>query len=135
MKQKLLLLHGALGSKKQLLPIKTLLEPHFDAYSLDFEGHGDFASDKEYSIVLFTKNVIDYLDKNSIDAINIFGYSMGGYVGLNTALNFPDRINSIVTLGTKFDWSIESASKEIKMLNPEIIENCGIILEQKGKHS
>ena len=31
-------------------------------------------------------------------------------------------INSIVTFGTKFNWSKEAAAKEVKMLNPEVIE-------------
>lgn len=122
MQQKILLLHGALGSKKQLESIKGLLENQYEAYSLNFEGHGSFESEQAYSMDLFTKNIVDFLDHESIEQVNLFGYSMGGYVALNTALHFPDRIGKIITLGTKFDWSLESATQEIKMLNPDIIE-------------
>ncbi len=121
-KQRILLLHGALGSKKQLDPIKDLLQDEYNVYHIDFEGHGLRASDKEYSIGLFTQNVLDFLDEMNIEKIDVFGYSMGGYVALNTALQAPERVNNIVTLGTKFDWSIESAQREIKMLQPDIIE-------------
>jgi hypothetical protein len=33
----------------------------------------------------------------------------------------PHRVGKIVTLGTKFDWSVESARLEIKKLDPEKI--------------
>lgn len=122
MKTKLLLLHGALGSKKQFESTRLLLDDKFEVYNLDFEGHGESISDKEFSIQLFTENVIEFLDKESIEKINVFGYSMGGYVALNTALKIPDRIIKIVTLGTKFNWDIESTEKEVRMLNPDKIE-------------
>jgi len=123
MQEKLLLLHGALGSKKQLITLKEKLEESFDVYIMNFEGHGGVESSREFSIELFTQNVIDYLHENSINEINIWGYSMGGYVALNTALKFPEKVKKIITLGTKFKWDIESAEKEVKMLNPLIIED------------
>jgi pimeloyl-ACP methyl ester carboxylesterase len=47
---------------------------------------------------------------------------MGGYVALKTAVLHPGRIEAIVTLGTKFHWDPENASNEVRMLNPEKIE-------------
>lgn len=122
MKEKLLLLHGALGSKNQFSSLINGLDDFFDIYTMNFEGHGGDQSLNEFSIELFTKNVIDYMQVNSIDKVTIFGYSMGGYVALNVALTNPKKVTKIITLGTKFNWSIESAEKEIKLLNPTIIE-------------
>lgn len=118
----LLLLHGALGSKKQFADLAVILESHFTVHSMDFEGHGEYKSNSDFSIDLFVNNVLDYLEKHKLKQVSIFGYSMGGYVAMKAALTFPERINKIVTLGTKVDWSISSAEKEIKLLNPEIIE-------------
>ena len=122
MKKKILLLHGALGSKKQLQPVKKLLQETHEVLSLDFDGHGDSTEETEFSIRHFAKNVIDYLDKLDIEKIDVFGYSMGGYVAMYVAKDYPKLINRIVTLGTKLDWSKESAKKEVNMLNPDIIE-------------
>ncbi|MCH2046495.1 MAG: alpha/beta hydrolase [Saprospiraceae bacterium] len=122
MKKKLLLLHGALGSQKQFDYIRTELEKHFEVYSLDFEGHANHVSEAAFSIELFSKNVLAFLDEKGIDKISIFGYSMGGYVALKTALTAPNRIEKIVTLATKFNWTLESAEQEVKMLNPDKIE-------------
>jgi len=122
MKEKLLLLHGALGSKNQFDFLKEKLEEFFDLYIMNFEGHGGSKSSNEFSIDLFTENVIDYLQKKSINEVSVFGYSMGGYVALNTSLKIPEKINKIITLGTKFKWDMESAEREIKMLDPVKIE-------------
>jgi pimeloyl-ACP methyl ester carboxylesterase len=48
---------------------------------------------------------------------------MGGYVALNLARRSPERINKIITLGTKFNWSKEVVEKEVKMLNAETMLN------------
>ena len=121
-KPTLLLLHGALGTKNQLKAIKELLLEQFDVYDFNFSGHGGDDSDEAFSIDLFTQNVIDFLSANNIKYTSIFGYSMGGYVALNLALKRPELVNKIVTYGTKFDWTEASAKKEVKMLNPDVIE-------------
>ena len=120
-KPSLIVLHGALGSKSQLEPICDKLSTDFEVYSLDFQGHGGTSLPGEYSIELFTENLKEYIDKNNLSQIYVFGYSMGGYVALNLAKT-DRRIIQIFTLGTKFHWTPESASHEIKMLNPDKIE-------------
>ena len=122
MKEKILMLHGALGNASQFTNIKELIKDKFDVYQLDFEGHGEIDSNSEFSIDIFTKQVIQFLEDENIDHINLFGYSMGGYVGLNAALAIPNKIGKIITLGTKFNWDLESTAREITMLDPKLIE-------------
>lgn len=123
MKEKLILLHGALGSKFQLEELKLELDDQFEVYSLNFEGHGGRPSTNSFSIQLFSENLLVFMQEKSIDSASIFGYSMGGYVALHTALLFPDKIRKIYTLGTKFNWDLEVAQKEVKMMNPLLIED------------
>lgn len=122
MNQKLLLLHGALGSKDQFTLLKEQLSSEFEVHTLDFEGHGNRPSSHSFSIDLFVANVIDYLKEHAIENTHIFGYSMGGYVALQLANKHPKYVQKIITLGTKFAWDKETAAKEVKMLNPEKIE-------------
>lgn len=122
MPQNLLLLHGALGSKKQLGPLKQLLSEHFIVWSMNFEGHGGDFSKADFSMNLFAENVMAFMKENMIEHTHIFGYSMGGYVALTLATKHPSLIQSIVTLGTKFNWTPESAAAEVKMLNPDVLE-------------
>jgi pimeloyl-ACP methyl ester carboxylesterase len=89
----------------------------------NFSGHGGNAfSKKGFGIETFADELLNFLTENQIDQADVFGYSMGGYVALWLAHQHPDRVGKIVTLGTKFDWSPESAEKEIKKLNPRKIE-------------
>lgn len=122
MKPNLLLLHGALGSSSELESLKNCLVNDFTIHTLNFEGHGNSISNKDFSIDLFTQNIIDYILKHKLNKVGIFGFSMGGYVAINLALRRPDMVGKIMTLGTKFNWSIASGEKEIKMLNPIKIE-------------
>lgn len=123
MSKHLLLLHGALGTEQQLIPLANLVNEQFTVHSLNFEGHGGRASAAPaFSIDLFVHNVLQFLQEQQLDSVAIFGYSMGGYVALRLAQQHPQLVEKIITLGTKFDWSIEAASKEVKMLNPSIIE-------------
>ncbi len=119
----LLLLHGALGSNAQFKELEEILAGFYNVFSLSFAGHGrQQFPEEEFSIPLFANQVINYLDINNIATIDIFGYSMGGYVAIYLALYFPERINKIFTFATKFDWSEESAKKESSMLNSVVIE-------------
>lgn len=115
-----LILHGALGSASQLEPVKAALQSRgMLVYTMNFSGHGGSSYQLAFGVEQFTKDVLHELDNLQLGTINIFGYSMGGYVALWLAKNHPHRVGRVVTLGTKFDWSVDSASQEIKKLNPE----------------
>jgi pimeloyl-ACP methyl ester carboxylesterase len=121
--QHILLLHGAIGSKDQLIELEEILSAHYKVHRLNFKGHG--GSDqgpRSFSISAFAEEVAAYLGSNGIDQVNIFGYSMGGYVAMYLAKLRPEKINKLVTLATKFAWDRVIAEKEIKMLNAERIE-------------
>jgi pimeloyl-ACP methyl ester carboxylesterase len=121
----LLLLPGALGAASQLEPLAKELKPYFEAvYPLNFAGHGgkgQLTETSAFGIEAFAEEVLQWMAQEQISQAHFFGYSMGGYVALWLALNHPQRVSSILTLGTKFAWTAESAAKEVRMLDPEKI--------------
>lgn len=120
---KLLLLHGALGSKKQMEPLITILNDFFDVESINFSGHGGNEIPKSnFSLEMFTNDVLSIIDKYNPPKANILGYSLGGYIALNLALNYPHKINKVITLSTKLKWDLEFAQKEAQKILPEVIE-------------
>jgi pimeloyl-ACP methyl ester carboxylesterase len=119
--QHLLLLHGALGAADQLQPLKAALSNNYHVHTLSFKGHGGMDDIATFSIQAFAEQVLHYLDQHAIDKVNIFGYSMGGYVALYLAHQHPERIQKIFTLATKFLWTPAVAQQEIKMLDAEKI--------------
>jgi pimeloyl-ACP methyl ester carboxylesterase len=120
----LLLLHGALGARTQLQELESRLATTRRVHRLDFAGHGaaPIGEEETFRIERFAGDLLAWLDAQSIPAVDIFGYSMGGYVALQLARIAPERVGSIATLGTKFRWSPEIAARETKMLDAEKIE-------------
>jgi pimeloyl-ACP methyl ester carboxylesterase len=118
----LLLLHGAIGAKDQLEPLASELKNDFRTYLISFPGHGGEAFPPEpFSIRLFAEIVLRWMDEQKKSAIDVFGYSMGGYVGMYIARHYPERIGKVFTLATKFRWDEATAQKEVKMLDPATI--------------
>jgi pimeloyl-ACP methyl ester carboxylesterase len=124
MSKTLLLLHGALGSAKQLDPIKEGLAANYKVYSLNFPGHGGTKIPDKIMMPDLVDQLEQFIKQNisSSDDLTIFGYSMGGYAALMLASKGNCKINNIVTLGTKLFWTPEIAAKEVRMLNPFVIE-------------
>lgn len=120
----IVLLHGALGASSQLESLAMQLRAAGrTVHTLNFSGHaGEPFSDHGFGIEVFADDLLRYLNQHQLKQVDIFGYSMGGYVALWLANTQPTRVGKMVTLGTKFDWSIESAEKEVKKMNAEKIE-------------
>jgi pimeloyl-ACP methyl ester carboxylesterase len=75
-----------------------------------------------FSIPLFANAVKHYIQEQALSSVSILGYSMGGYVELYLAKHHPELVEKAITLATKFEWDEAIAAKEIKMLQPEVIE-------------
>ena len=118
----LILLHGALGHSDIFNPYLEKLSSYFTVHTPLFSGHGSLEIPAEgINIEKYTQELAGYCAENNLKDVFIFGHSMGGYVALCYALKNPENVNSIITLGTKFEWSEEQAVKESKMLNPDTI--------------
>jgi pimeloyl-ACP methyl ester carboxylesterase len=123
-KKDLLLLHGALGSRSQFFTLIPFLKEAFQIHTLDFEGHGESSlKNRPFRDVYFEENVLEYLDKNSIEKVHLFGYSMGGQIALNLTASHPERIDRVFTLAVKFKWTPETADKETAFLDADHISN------------
>jgi pimeloyl-ACP methyl ester carboxylesterase len=121
--KKILLLHGALGGRDQFTTLSEKLSDSFSVFSLNLEGHGGVKqTERDFKIQYFAEGVIEWMDRYHHKKLDIFGYSMGGYVALYLAVHYPDRIGKIFTLGTKFFWNEQIAAKEASMMNTEGME-------------
>lgn len=115
----LLLLHGALGTRQQLAALSDVL-PGVRTRILEFRGHGERAIPVEgLSMEVFVQDIEQALDEAGWDEAHLFGYSMGGYAALLFASRFPERVGSVVTLGTKLKWDQEGLDRELRLLDPQ----------------
>jgi pimeloyl-ACP methyl ester carboxylesterase len=119
MKRDLIMLHGALSDRSQFDAFEKHLNDSFKCHALTLPGHGENA-DREgvFSMTLFSDFVIQYIRDHHLNSPLIFGYSMGGYVGLKLAGDEAGLISGLITMATKLDWNTETASKEVSQLQP-----------------
>lgn len=118
----LILLHGALGAASEFDRFIPELEKHFTVYSFDFSGHGQNDSEATFTMELFANDLAQFIQSTNLLKPQIFGYSMGGYVAYTLAVDNPDTLGDIMSLGTKLKWDVLTAKAETAKLNPEKIE-------------
>lgn len=135
--QHLLLLHGAIGSSVQMIPLANALKDRYIIHTPDLPGHGSNAMTESFDMQLLTAFVKDYILSNNLQEACVFGYSMGGYIALLLAKEEPSLVKKIITLATKFHWDEETAAKESRMLDPSVIEEKlpQFAKTLKGRHS
>jgi len=131
---KLLLLHGALGAAQQMEPLAELLDAN--AICFDLPGHGAKAQDDAPFEIERMALCVGELIKEPTDLV---GYSMGGYVALYLAATRPDKVKSVVTLATKFNWTPEGAAHEVRVMNAEKIKEkvpafAALLEKRHGNH-
>ncbi|MGN6416808.1 MAG: alpha/beta fold hydrolase [Pseudobacter sp.] len=120
--QPIILLHGAIGAAAQLKPLASLLGSSYSVHAIDFSGHGGEPMPAEaFSMELFARQVIEYMDRHQLQSPEIFGYSMGGYVGTYIARHYPGRISRLITLATKFYWDETIAAKQQRSFDADVI--------------
>lgn len=121
----LILLPGALGHAAQFNNlIAELKTSNIKATAMDLAGQGlkPYSADA-ITVPLMAEALLFQLNELKItEPVNIFGHSLGGYVGLYLCMHFPKRVNSLYTLGTKWHWTAEIADKETAMLDTEKME-------------
>ncbi|HEY8920615.1 MAG TPA: alpha/beta fold hydrolase [Chitinophaga sp.] len=119
----ILMLHGALGTQAQFLPLRSLLEEQHTIHTFDFIGHGLAEPAPEgVSVPLLAQQVLEQLDALKLNSVTLFGYSMGGYVAMYLARHYPQRVGKVITLATKYHWNAAIAAKEVNMLDAAVIE-------------
>lgn len=97
----LILIHGGSGSSMHWLYQVPELSKHYRVIVYDVRGHGKTDKPKqEYSIELFSEDLSELMNKLEIDKAHIIGHSLGGMIAQQFALNFPNRILSLVLTST-----------------------------------
>ncbi|MBU0671045.1 alpha/beta hydrolase [Patescibacteria group bacterium] len=76
------------------------LSSQYRVIIFDNRGMGrSTASDKEFSIDLFTEDTAELMKALDIDQANILGWSMGTYMAQNLSLKYPGKINKLILYG------------------------------------
>jgi pimeloyl-ACP methyl ester carboxylesterase len=93
----LILLHGGLGSGEMFGPVLSLLAERHQVVAVDLQGHGRTADiDRPIDVRLMAGDIAALIDHLHLATPDVVGYSLGGGVALQTALQYPTKVRRLV---------------------------------------
>jgi len=128
-----ILLHGGLANANYWGNQVKSLQARYRIIVMDSRGHGHSSrDDKPYGYDLMASDVIALMDFLKIPKVAIVGWSDGAIIGLDIALNHPDRLTKLfafaansdpsgvadITSSPVFNAFIARAEKEYEKLSP-----------------
>ena len=102
----ILLLHAGVTSSDEYKGVIPFLSKTYCAIAPDFLGNGDSdPAPYPYQIIDHARTMISFIDSLGIKKAIVVGHHAGGKVGLELAINWPERVNKLVlsSIGYKPD--------------------------------
>jgi len=94
----LVILHGVFGSSDNWQTVGKILAEFFKIYLVDLRNHGKSPHSEVFTLDSMAKDVVELLDDEHLEKAHLIGHSMGGKVGMNLAIAFPERINRLIVV-------------------------------------
>lgn len=102
----LILLHGGLGNTDYWGSQIAAFSAKYKVINIASRGHGrSTRDDQAYSYHLMASDVLAVMDILSIKKASIVGWSDGGIIGIDIAINNPDRLVKLFAFGAYFNLS------------------------------
>jgi pimeloyl-ACP methyl ester carboxylesterase len=123
----IVLLHGAFFTIDmnwgQLIPE---LSKNRKVIAIELQGHGHTPfSDRKLSFPALASDVEGVLDHLKIDSADVVGYSMGGSVAYQFAIQSPKRVRKLVIISATYKSSgwLPEVTSAFKFMKPELFTN------------
>lgn len=99
----LVLLHGGFGSVEMFGPNIQPLAASNRVIGVDLQSHGRSpAADRPMKFEAMADDIAALIEKLGLERVAIMGFSLGGAVGLRTAIQHPDLVDRLVLVSTVF---------------------------------
>jgi pimeloyl-ACP methyl ester carboxylesterase len=96
----ILCLHGHPGSAQSLSVFTRHLSRRFKTIAPDLRGYGKSQVREDFTMLEHLRDLEGLLDRYQIDCCLLLGWSLGGILALELALNLPQRISGLVLVAT-----------------------------------
>ena len=96
-------IHGTGGrADRWMRNLDAIAERGYRAFAIDLPGHGFAAKGGEldHSVPAYAQFVSNFIAQSDLDEVTLVGTSLGGHVAATCAANAPDRVRSIVLVGS-----------------------------------
>jgi pimeloyl-ACP methyl ester carboxylesterase len=99
----LILLHGGFGSVEMFGSNVDLLAAGRQVVGVDLQSHGRSpATDRPMRFETMAEDIAELIPTLGFERVAIMGFSLGGGVGLRTAIQHPEVVERLVLLSTPF---------------------------------
>jgi 3-oxoadipate enol-lactonase len=111
----LLFIHGLASSSRSWKKQVPVFSQKYRVLTFDIRGHG--RSDKPmepYSIKLFATDAVELLRTLGIDSVHVVGFSMGGMIAFQLAVDAPELVRSLVAVNCCPEGSMRSFNNGVE---------------------
>ena len=135
--QSLIFIHGSGGDHSTWSHQYAALHKNYNLVAVDLPGHGISEGNGESDIGSYCLWVKKLLDILSLKNIILIGHSLGAAISLQFALNYPQMIQGIVTVGGGIKMPVNPTIFEFLKTNPvesiELICKFSVAKENREK--
>ena len=118
------LIGGLAGDARAWAPQVEVLSKTYQVLAFDNRGTGrSDCPPGPYTTRLFAEDTVALMDALSLPAAHVIGRSMGGAIAQEVALNFPDRVRSLV---------ITASFGKLDRYGAQILENIMEVVKAQG---
>lgn len=122
----MILLHGSNSWAREMLPLGEYMRPYEKTVLIpNLLGHGGRPVPGKFAIADFAADVIAYMDQNGVQRDFVAGMSVGGYVALYLARHYPDRIEGVIAIATKYVFDEETVKHYSYLVSLERMDQPG----------
>jgi pimeloyl-ACP methyl ester carboxylesterase len=94
----IVLVHGSVVSRKMWLPQVRGLSDAYRVLAPDLPGHGGRAGER-FTFAAASKVLAELIERDTSGHALVVGASLGGYVAIDLAHRFPDRVAGLILAG------------------------------------
>ncbi|NQT27247.1 alpha/beta hydrolase [candidate division KSB1 bacterium] len=127
----ILLLHGGYGNISSQSLLIEYLSKKYQIIAVDTRGHGrSTLNDEEMTYPILANDMVMLFEKLNIGPVTVLGHSDGGIIGFILAAKYPEKVKSLITIGSNFrrdgrgGMSPES-NRWISTITPDTVRSWG----------
>jgi pimeloyl-ACP methyl ester carboxylesterase len=94
----IIILHGLFGMLDNWRSMARALEEKYQCILVDLRNHGKSPHADEIEYAVMAEDVKETMDHLQLEAVHLWGHSMGGKVAMQMALLYPERIKTLVVI-------------------------------------
>ncbi|MBN7820048.1 alpha/beta fold hydrolase [Bowmanella yangjiangensis] len=117
----LLILHGGLGSSREMACLQAHIPADYQLICMDFRGHGrSTLGQQPLSYARYQQDIEALLNHLGVEQYSVLGFSDGGIVAYRLAAYHPGRVARLIAIGAQWRLLPDDPSIEIlKGLNAD----------------